>query len=146
MALDLGDSKFSKEPADRRIKLFAARRDPALVALYFQFGRYLLIASSQPGTQPANLQGIWNRHVTPPWDSKYTLNINAQMNYWPSEVTQLGEINEPFFALIRELAQTGQDAARTMYGAAGWVAHHNSTSASRAVSPNSRRRVASSSG
>ena len=123
--LDLGKNEFSQEPTDKRIRQFSNRHDPALVALYFQFGRYLLISSSQPGTQPANLQGIWNPHTQPPWDSKYTLNINAQMNYWPSEVTQLGELHEPFLQLIRELAQTGRDTAQTMYGAAGWAAHHN---------------------
>lgn len=123
--LDLGRNQFALEPTDQRIRKFSTRHDPALVALYFQFGRYLLIASSQPGTQPANLQGIWNPHSKPPWDSKYTLNINAQMNYWPSEVTQLTELNEPFIDLIRELALTGRDTARTMYGVAGWAAHHN---------------------
>jgi alpha-L-fucosidase 2 len=125
VSLDLGENEFALEPTDKRIREFAGRYDPALVALYFQFGRYLLISSSQPGTQPANLQGIWNPHTQPPWDSKYTLNINAQMNYWPSEVTQLGELHEPFIQLIRELAQTGRETAQTMYGAAGWAAHHN---------------------
>lgn len=123
--LDLGTNEFAREPTDVRIREFSGRQDPALVALYFQFGRYLLISASQPGTQPANLQGIWNPHTTPPWDSKYTLNINAQMNYWPSEVTNLSELHEPFIQLIRELAQTGQEAAKAMYGAPGWVAHHN---------------------
>jgi alpha-L-fucosidase 2 len=123
--LDLSNNDFAKESTDKRIRAFSGRHDPALVALYFQFGRYLLISSSQPGTQPANLQGIWNPHTQPPWDSKYTLNINAQMNYWPSEVTQLSELNEPFIQLIRELAQTGRDTAQTMYGAPGWAAHHN---------------------
>ncbi|MCR6650258.1 MAG: glycoside hydrolase family 95 protein [Cellvibrionaceae bacterium] len=125
VALDLASNEFAREPTDKRIREFAARHDPALVALYFQFGRYLLISSSQPGTQPANLQGIWNPHSQPPWDSKYTLNINAQMNYWPSEVTQLSELHEPFIQLVRELAQTGRETAQTMYGAAGWAAHHN---------------------
>lgn len=125
VTLDLGENEFAREPTDARIRAFSTRHDPALVALYFQFGRYLLISSSQPGTQPANLQGIWNRHTTPPWDSKYTLNINAEMNYWPSEVTNLSELHEPFIQLIRELAQTGQDAAKNMYGVRGWVAHHN---------------------
>ncbi len=123
--LNLGNDAFAHEPTDERIGQFASRHDPSLVELYFQFGRYLLIASSQPGTQPANLQGIWNPHTRPPWDSKYTLNINAQMNYWPSEITQLSELNEPLTRLIRELAQTGRDAAETMYGARGWMAHHN---------------------
>jgi alpha-L-fucosidase 2 len=123
--LDLGTNDFALEPTDARIREFSVRHDPALVALYFQFGRYLLISSSQPGTQPANLQGIWNPHTTPPWDSKYTLNINAEMNYWPSEITNLSELHEPFIKLIRELSATGRDAAREMYGADGWVAHHN---------------------
>jgi alpha-L-fucosidase 2 len=125
VALDLTSNAFAQEPTDQRIREFSARHDPALVALYFQFGRYLLISSSQPGTQPANLQGIWNPHSQPPWDSKYTLNINAQMNYWPSEVTQLSELHEPFIQLVREMAQTGRETAQTMYGAAGWAAHHN---------------------
>lgn len=96
-----------------------------MVALYFQFGRYLLISSSQPGSQPANLQGIWNPASTPPWDSKYTLNINAQMNYWPAEVTNLSELHGPFIDLIKDLSISGQDSARLMYGARGWMAHHN---------------------
>lgn len=125
VALDLGTNAFAQEPTDQRIEKFSQRHDPALVALYFQFGRYLLISSSQPGTQAANLQGIWNADSKPAWDSKYTLNINAQMNYWPSEVTNLAELHEPFISLIRDLSETGQEAARTMYGAAGWVAHHN---------------------
>lgn len=123
--LDLGTNKFAQEPTDVRIREFSKRYDPELVTLYFQFGRYLLISSSQPGTQPANLQGIWNAHTTPPWDSKYTLNINAEMNYWPSEVTNLSELHEPFIQLVRDLAQTGREAAKTMYGARGWMAHHN---------------------
>ena len=123
--LDIGTNEFAQEPTDARIREFSARHDPALVALYFQFGRYLLISSSQPGTQPANLQGIWNPHTAPPWDSKYTLNINAEMNYWPSEVTNLSELHEPFIGLVRDLAQSGRDAAKNMYGARGWMAHHN---------------------
>ncbi|WP_308365681.1 MULTISPECIES: glycoside hydrolase family 95 protein [unclassified Microbulbifer] len=122
---DLDPNRPALEPTDKRIREFAKRHDPALVALYFQFGRYLLISSSQPGTQPANLQGIWNPHSEPPWDSKYTLNINAEMNYWPSEVTNLSELNEPLVQLVRDLSQTGRDSARLMYGARGWVAHHN---------------------
>jgi alpha-L-fucosidase 2 len=123
--LNLASNVFANEPTDKRIRDFAQRQDPALVALYFQFGRYLLIASSQPGTQPANLQGIWNAQTKPAWDSKYTLNINAEMNYWPSEVTNLTELHAPFIELIRDMAQTGQNAARTMYGARGWMSHHN---------------------
>lgn len=123
--LNLGSNEFAQEATDKRIREFAQRHDPALVSLYFQFGRYLLISSSQPGTQPANLQGIWNNSSSPAWDSKYTLNINAEMNYWPSEVTNLSELNEPFVQLIRDLSQTGRDAAEKMYGARGWAAHHN---------------------
>ena len=125
VTLDLGDSEFSTEPTDQRIRLFAQRHDPELVSLYFQFGRYLLISSSQPGGQPANLQGLWNHRQDPPWDSKYTLNINAQMNYWPAEVTQLTELHQPFIQMIKELAVTGQQSAKTMYGARGWMTHHN---------------------
>lgn len=125
VALQLGKSEFAQEPTDQRIRLFASRHDPELASLYFQFGRYLLISGSQPGGQPTNLQGIWNHRMDPPWDSKYTLNINAEMNYWPSEVTQLNELNEPFIQMVKELAQTGQQTAQEMYGARGWMAHHN---------------------
>ncbi|PUA26302.1 MAG: alpha-L-fucosidase [Cellvibrio sp. 79] len=124
-SLDLGTTEFVREPTDQRIREFAKRNDPQLVSLYFQFGRYLLISSSQPGTQPANLQGIWNHRQDPAWDSKYTININAEMNYWPAQVTNLGELEEPFIQLIRDLAQTGQHSAKEMYGARGWMAHHN---------------------
>lgn len=125
VALQLGKGGFAQEPTDQRIRLFASRHDPELASLYFQFGRYLLISGSQPGGQPTNLQGIWNHRMDPPWDSKYTLNINAEMNYWPSEVTQLNELNEPFIQMVKELAQTGQQTAKEMYGARGWMAHHN---------------------
>lgn len=112
-------------PTNERLKQFAGANDPAFVALYYQFGRYLLIASSQPGGQPANLQGIWNHRVRPPWDSKYTININAEMNYWPAEKTNLSALHQPFLQLVTEMAETGQQTARKMYGARGWVAHHN---------------------
>ena len=115
----------AKATTDRRIQNFDAHYDPSLVALYFQFGRYLLISSSQPGGQPANLQGIWNDKIAPPWDSKYTININTEMNYWPAEVTDLPEMHQPLFALIRDLSVTGQQSARQMYHARGWNAHHN---------------------
>lgn len=108
-----------------RIVNFARDNDPALVALLFQYGRYLLICSSQPGGQPANLQGIWNHSEHAPWDSKYTININAEMNYWPAEVTALSETHEPLFDLIEDLSVTGAKTAKTLYGAKGWVAHHN---------------------
>lgn len=112
-------------PTDERLKNFRTVNDPQFVALYFQYGRYLLISSSQPGGQPANLQGIWNHRMQPPWDSKYTININAQMNYWPAEKTALADLHEPFLKMVQELSETGQETARVMYGARGWMAHHN---------------------
>ena len=123
--LDLGVTDSVKNPTDVRITQFAEGNDPQLVALLFQFGRYLLISSSRPGGQPANLQGIWNDRLDPPWDSKYTLNINTEMNYWPSETTHLSEMNEPLIQMVRELSETGKRTARDMYGADGWVVHHN---------------------
>lgn len=123
--LDLGRTAAADNTTDVRVKEFAQVDDPQLVELYFQFGRYLLICSSQPGGQPANLQGIWNNSMTPPWDSKYTTNINAEMNYWPAEIGNLTELHEPFFAMVKELAETGAETARMMYGADGWVLHHN---------------------
>ncbi|WP_241558449.1 glycosyl hydrolase family 95 catalytic domain-containing protein [Paracnuella aquatica] len=123
--LDLGTTEAASLPTDERLKGFNKVADPNFVTLYYQFGRYLLISSSQPGGQPANLQGIWNDKINPPWDSKYTININAQMNYWPAEKTALPELHEPFLRMTRELAQTGQQTARDMYGARGWAAHHN---------------------
>ncbi|NMB06386.1 MAG: glycoside hydrolase family 95 protein [Bacteroidales bacterium] len=109
----------------QRIASFKETEDPALVTLLTQFGRYLLISSSQPGGQPANLQGIWNNSTHPAWDSKYTLNINAEMNYWPAEVTNLTETHTPLFRMIEELSQTGKETASSMYNADGWVVHHN---------------------
>lgn len=123
--IDLGTTAAAKLPTDQRLKNFASTYDPHLVALYFQYGRYLLISCSQPGGQPANLQGIWNNKMNPPWDSKYTININAEMNYWPAERTNLSELHEPFLQMVKELAETGQETARVMYGARGWMAHHN---------------------
>ena len=129
--LDLGTSEAAKWPTDERIVKFASGNDPQLVALYFQFGRYLLISSSQPGGngmpvgQPANLQGIWNQQMNPPWGSKYTININTEMNYWPAEVTNLTELHAPLVQMVKELSVTGQETARVMYGAKGWLAHHN---------------------
>lgn len=110
---------------DQRLRRFPSGTDPDLAALYFQFGRYLLIASSQPGTEPATLQGVWNDNIEPPWDSKYTVNINTEMNYWPAETTGLPELTEPFLRMAREVAQTGAACAKKMYGARGWVLHHN---------------------
>jgi len=112
-------------PTDERLKSFDGTNDPALGALVFQFGRYLLISSSRPGTQPANLQGIWNKDMNPMWDSKYTTNINTEMNYWPAEVGNLSECAEPLFRMIRELTDQGSQVARENYGAGGWVFHQN---------------------
>jgi len=125
VSLDLGLTDAVKNPTDVRVAEFASGNDPQLVALYFQFGRYLLISSSRPGGQPANLQGIWADGLMPPWDSKYTVNINTEMNYWPSELTNLTEMNEPLVQMIKELSVTGQKTAQDMYGARGWVLHHN---------------------
>lgn len=125
VSFDLGTNEAAKQPTNERIRDFPKQFDPQLASLYFQFGRYLLISSSQPGGQPANLQGIWNDMVTPPWDSKYTTNINAEMNYWPAEVTNLSEMHEPFIQMAKELSVTGAETARMMYNASGWVLHHN---------------------
>ncbi|MCF0069661.1 glycoside hydrolase family 95 protein [Dyadobacter sp. CY261] len=122
---DLGTSEAASLPTDERLKNFRNVNDPELVTLYYQYGRYLLISSSRPGGQPANLQGVWNNKMRPPWDSKYTININAQMNYWPAEKTNLGELHEPFLKMVQELSQTGKQTAMDMYGARGWMAHHN---------------------
>lgn len=123
-SLDLGDNT-STETTDKRVENFAKTNDAHLVATYYKYGRYLLICASQPGGQPANLQGIWNDKMLPSWDSKYTTNINLEMNYWPAEVTNLTELNEPLFRLTKEVSETGKDAAKIMYGADGWVLHHN---------------------
>jgi alpha-L-fucosidase 2 len=125
VALDLGSTEAAKLPTDERLKRFATGRDPGLVALVFQYGRYLLIASSRPGGQPANLQGLWNDSLTPAWDSKWTVNINTQMNYWPAEVVNLAECTAPLFDMIAECAVTGRKTAQAHYGARGWVLHHN---------------------
>ena len=132
--LDLGSSEAAWLPTDERVKRFAMGRDPALAAMYFQYGRYLLLSSSRQGSQPANLQGIWNEKTNPSWGSKWTININTQMNYWPSGPTALGECVEPLLRMTRELAVSGAKVARNMYGARGWVAHHN-TDAWRAAAP-----------
>jgi alpha-L-fucosidase 2 len=113
-------------PTDERLKAVAGgAADPQLVALYFQFGRYLLISSSRPGTMAANLQGIWNDSLSPSWDSKYTININTEMNYWPAEVTNLSELHEPLFDLIDNAKPEGRHVAKALYGAGGFVLHHN---------------------
>ena len=126
VALDLGHSDAEKLPTDARIRQVGkGPDDPALAALYFQFGRYLLISCSRPGTQPATLQGLWNDQMTPPWDSKYTININTEMNYWPAEPANLAECAEPLIAMVKDLSVTGQKTARVHWGAKGWVTHHN---------------------
>lgn len=123
--LDLGENQFATKNTDERVRDFKNSDDDQLVELYFQFGRYLLISSSMPGTQAANLQGIWNANKNAAWDSKYTTNINAEMNYWPSLVCNLAETHEPFIRMIRELSVSGQQSARLMYNSRGWTVHHN---------------------
>ena len=125
VSLDLGTSDAMKQPTDERIRNFASGNDPQFATLYFQFGRYLLISCSRPGGQPANLQGLWNDSMNPPWQSKYTININTEMNYWPAEECNLGECVEPLISMIKELSVTGARTAKELYGAGGWVAHHN---------------------
>ena len=130
VSLDLSrtsrDSRASSLPTDERVAAF--EKDPSdldLVSLMMQYGRYLLISSSQPGGQPANLQGVWNDKMNAPWDSKYTININAEMNYWPALIGNLAETQGPLFEMTRELSETGSKTAQTMYHCRGWVAHHN---------------------
>ena len=112
-------------PTDQRLDKFTGSKDMAMVALMFNYGRYLLISSSQPGGQAANLQGVWNNNKNAPWDSKYTININTEMNYWPAEVTNLSQNAEPLFSLVKDLSETGAKTAKEMYGCRGWMAHHN---------------------
>ena len=123
VTVDLGASK--RVPTDERVRGFGDGGDPGLAALYFQYGRYLLIASSRAGSQPANLQGLWNESMAPPWGSKYTININTEMNYWPALSTNLAETMDPLTAMVSDLSVTGARTAREMYGVTGWVAHHN---------------------
>jgi alpha-L-fucosidase 2 len=123
VTLELGSSK--RVPTDERVRAFGDGDDPGLAALYFQYGRYLLIASSRPGSQPANLQGRWNESTSPPWGSKYTININTEMNYWPALSTNLAETMDPLTEMVSDLSVTGARTAREMYGAGGWVTHHN---------------------
>ncbi len=132
--LNLGESDAMQLPTDVRIAHFAEGKDPQLAALYFQFARYLLICCSRPGGQPATLQGLWNDSMTPPWDSKYTININTEMNYWPADTANLGECVEPLTQMVLEMAETGARTAKIHYGARGWVAHHN-TDLWRATAP-----------
>jgi alpha-L-fucosidase 2 len=124
--LDLGEERNEKKlPTDKRIAGMAINPDPSLLALYFNLGRYLLIGSSRPGTQPANLQGIWNAELRPPWSSNWTSNINVQMNYWHVETTNLSELHLPLIEMVRDLSRNGATTARVNYGAKGWVSHHN---------------------
>ncbi|WP_020541191.1 glycosyl hydrolase family 95 catalytic domain-containing protein [Nonomuraea coxensis] len=123
--LDLGRTAAADQPTDVRIAQHAGSDDPQFAALLFQYGRYLLISSSRPGTQPANLQGIWNDSLTPSWDSKYTLNANLPMNYWPADTTNLSECYEPVFRMVGDLTVSGARTARAQYNAGGWVTHHN---------------------
>lgn len=132
--LDLGTSDAAGLPTNERRARFQNDEDPQLATLYFQYGRYLLISSSRPGTQPANLQGLWNESMTPPWESKYTVNINTEMNYWPAESTNLAECHGPLLRMVSELAERGARTARVQYGAGGWVCHHN-TDLWRATAP-----------
>ena len=124
-SINLGKSENEALPTDQRLEKFATSNDPTFVALYLQYGRYLLISSSRPGTRPANLQGIWNDLLNPPWGSKYTTNINAEMNYWPAENLNLSPMHEPLFKMIEELSQAGKKTAKDHYNAPGWVLHHN---------------------
>lgn len=127
MAIRLGESDQSDDqPTDQRLEAIKdGKTDQKLIEIYFNFGRYLLISSSRPGSLPANLQGIWNEHMTPPWDSKFTININAEMNYWPAEVTNLAECHLPLFDHIERMREPGRVTAEVMYGARGFMAHHN---------------------
>jgi alpha-L-fucosidase 2 len=123
--IDLGSTPAADAPTVDRLANFSQQDDPALLALFFQYGRYLLIASSRPGSQPANLQGIWSEFVRPVWSSNWTININTQMNYWHAESTNLSECHAPLFDLIQDLAEAGAVTAREMYGCEGWCSHHN---------------------
>jgi alpha-L-fucosidase 2 len=127
VALRLNDAEAPDLPIDARLRAYReGSEDPDLESLYFQFGRYLLISSSRPAGIPANLQGIWNPHLRPPWSSNYTTNINAEMNYWPAEVTNLSEMHDPLLQFIGRLAVTGEVTARTFYDCGGWCCSHNS--------------------
>jgi alpha-L-fucosidase 2 len=125
VTLDLDVTEAANLPTDQRPAKFLEGVDLQLATLYFQYGRYLLISSSRPGTQPANLQGLWNESMTPPWESKYTININTEMNYWPAETTNLSECHEPLLRMVTELVENGSRTAQIQYGARGWVCHHN---------------------
>lgn len=132
--IDLGSTDQAEKPTVQRIAEFAQSDDPSLAALYLQYGRYLMISSSRPGTQPANLQGIWNKETNPPWGSKYTVNINLEMNYWLPDPANLAECFLPLIMLVEEVSETGAEMAKAHYGARGWVLHHN-TDIWRAAAP-----------
>ena len=134
VTLDLGQSENAKRPTDQRINTFGQGKDPELAALYFQFGRYLMISGSRPGGQPLTLQGLWNDSMAPPWESKYTVNINTEMNYWPVEICNLAECHEPLIQMVQELVEPGSRTAKVNWGAGGWVCHHN-TDLWRATAP-----------
>jgi alpha-L-fucosidase 2 len=125
VSLDLGRSAADDLPTDVRIRKYQPGSDPGLAALYYQFGRYLLIAGSRPGTQPLNLQGIWNHQIQPPWAANWTLNCNAEINYWPVEAANLAECHLPLIELTEQLSVDGTHIARELYGVRGWIAHHN---------------------
>lgn len=125
VTFNLPETESSKLETNVRVQHFNDGNDPSLATLMFQYGRYLLISSSRPGGQPANLQGIWNKALLAPWDGKYTININTEMNYWPAEETNLSEMVEPLVQMVKELSVTGRETASEMYGCRGWVAHHN---------------------
>jgi alpha-L-fucosidase 2 len=134
LSLRIGADEASRTPTNQRIAVAERQPDAGLAALYVQYGRYLLMSSSRAGSQPANLQGLWNEGTNPPWGGKYTININTQMNYWPAESANIGECVEPLVRMVEDLAVTGALAARQGYGARGWVAHHN-TDLWRAAAP-----------
>jgi len=125
VSLDLGRSPNESLPTDVRLRRYQPGSDPALAALYYQFGRYLLIAGSRPGTQALNLQGIWNKDTSPAWSANWTLNCNAEINYWPVETANLAECHEPLIDLTTQLSEDGTNIAKHLYGVRGWVAHHN---------------------
>jgi alpha-L-fucosidase 2 len=134
VVVDFGRTAAADQPTDVRIRQSPTTDDPALAALYYQYGRYMLIACSRPGGQPANLQGLWNESTSPPWGGKFTININTEMNYWPAEPTDLAPCVDPLVAMVADLAVTGARTAKVMYNARGWVAHHN-TDLWRATAP-----------
>lgn len=125
VTLELPKTENSSLPTDKRMKSFETNADPNLASLCYNFGRYVLISSSRPGSQPANLQGIWNEDQNPSWDSKYTTNINTEMNYWPVESANLSECAEPLIKMVKELTDQGSEVAKEHYGAGGWVFHQN---------------------